>query len=166
MKLTDISRKTRFMAVVATLMLAAGEAQAQTATQNVIYAVNAINQVAVSGSPTLTVSTATAGSGPNSVTNSASTWAVTTNQTNRKLTASISSNMETGLTLSLTAAAPAGATSAGKKTLSTTATDLVTGISQVAQGGMALTFQLSATVTAGIIASSSRTVTYTIVAGP
>jgi hypothetical protein len=166
MNITGKSMASRIFAIVGVALAAAGAAQAQTATQNVTYAVNAINQIAVSGSPTLTVSTATAGSGPNAVTSSASTWAVTTNQTSRKLTASISSNMDTGLTLSLTAAAPAGATSAGKKALSTTAVDLVTGISQVAQGGMSLTFELAATLAAGVVASSSRTVTYTIVAGP
>src|SRR4051812_24696391 len=42
----------------------AGSAHAQTATQDVSYEVQAISQISFSGSPTLTISTATAGSAP------------------------------------------------------------------------------------------------------
>lgn len=157
----------KIIAVAGILVLAAAiSAQAQTATQSVTYSVSAINQISVTGTPSLTISTATAGTAPGAVTNSASSWAVTTNGTSKKLTASINTAMDTGVTLSLTAVAPSVGTSAGKKSLSTTSTDLVTGITGVAESGMGLTYELAATLAAGVVASSSKTVTFTLVTGP
>jgi hypothetical protein len=138
---------------------------AQTANQTVTYSVAAINQISVGAGPTLDITTATPGGAPTSVT-ATSTWSVTTNGANKKLTASINSAMDAGLTLSLTAAAPSGATSAGSKTLSTSTTDLVTGISGVAASNLTLTYELAATLAAGIVPSSTRTVTFTLVTGP
>lgn len=124
----------------------------------------AINQVAFSGSPSLVINTATAGSQPTSAT-AAATWAVTTNQTGAKITASIGSAMPAGLTLEVNRSAPAGATSAGAQALSTTAVDVVTGITKLAQGALAASYSLSATAAAGVVSSTSRTVTYTITGG-
>lgn len=145
-------------------LAAASGADAQTATQTVTFQVDAINQVAFSGSPSLVINTATAGVDPSAAT-AAATWAVTTNQTGAKLTASIGSAMPTGVTLSVDLAAPTGATSAGAQALSTTAVDLVTGITQIAQGSLGATYSLSATAAAGVVSSTSRTVTYTITGG-
>ena len=64
-----------------TTAVAPALASAQTATQTVTFAVNAINQISATGSPSLTVTTATAGSQPTDAIDAASTWAVTTNQT-------------------------------------------------------------------------------------
>lgn len=152
--------------IVATMALlsAAGVAQAQTAAQNVTFQVNAINQISVTGSPSLTINTATAGSAPTAATASA-TWAVTTNQTGAKITASINSNMPAGLTLSANLGAPAGATSAGATTLSSTSVDMVTGITKIAEGALSIGYSLSATAAAGVVSSASRTVTYTITGG-
>lgn len=157
-------RKSTFFAAAA-VALAATVAQAQTATQTVTFEVQAINQIAVNGTPSLTITTATAGSAPTSVTASGNTWAVTTNQTGAKITASIASAMPTGLTLSATLGAPSGATSAGLKALGTTAVDLVTGITKLNATGLTLSYQLDATAAAGVVASSTRVVTYTITGG-
>jgi hypothetical protein len=144
----------------------AGTAASQTATQTVTFQVTAINQIAISGTaPTLIVNTAVAGSAPTAATSSGITWAVTTNQSNAKVNASIPSNMPTGLTLWATLAAPGTATSAGAISLSTTATDLVTGITQLNASGLSLTYTLDATPAAGVVASSSRVVTFTIYGG-
>jgi hypothetical protein len=154
--------------ILATMALLAGAttASAQTATQNVSIQVNAINQIAVTGgAQSLTITTATAGSAPTDATASVS-WAVTTNQTNQKITASINSAMPANVTLSANLTAPAGATSAGSQVLGTSAVDVVTGISTLATGGLGLTYTLSATPAAGVVASTTRTVTYTITAGP
>src|SRR5687767_15812092 len=94
----------RILATMA-LLVSASVASAQTANQVVTFQVNAINQIAFSGSPSLLINTATAGSNPTSAT-AAATWAVTTNQTGAKITASIGSDMPTGLTLSVNLAAP------------------------------------------------------------
>ena len=151
--------------ILATLaLLAASTATAQTSTQTVNFQVDAINQIAFSGSPSLVINTATAGNNPTAATANA-TWAVTTNQTGAKITASIGSNMPSGLTLSVNLTAPAGGTSAGSQSLSTTAVDVVTGITQLAQSAIALQYSLSATPAAGVVSSTSRTVTYTITGG-
>lgn len=146
------------------LASAATIASAQTATQTVTFQVDAINQIAFSGSPSLVISTATAGSDPTSA-SATGTWAVTTNQTGAKITASIGSNMPSGLTLTVNVAAPSVGLSTGAQTLSTTAVDVVTGITKHAQSGMSLSYSLSATAAAGVVSSTSRTVTYTITGG-
>ena len=145
--------------------LVAHSASAQTATQTVTFQVNAVNQIAVTGAPTLIITTAVAGSPPTSATSAGNTWAVTTNQTGAKITASIPVAMPAGLTLSANLAAPAGGTSAGLLPIGTVAVDLVTGITKVFAAGLSLTYQLDATAAAGVVPSSTRVVTYTITGG-
>ena len=154
----------RILATMALLAGAVSAASAQTATQVVTFQVDAVNQIAFSGSPSLVINTATAGNNPQSATAGA-TWAVTTNQTGAKITASIGSNMPAGLTLSVNISAPAGGSSAGLQSLSTVAVDCVTSITKLAQSGISLTYQLDATAAAGTFTSSTRTVTYTITGG-
>jgi hypothetical protein len=154
----------RILITLALLAGASSAAVAQTATQVVTFQVDAVNQIAFSGSPSLVVNTATAGNQPAAAT-AAATWAVTSNQTGSKITASIGSNMPGGLTLSVNLAAPAGGASAGLQGLSTVAVDLVTGITKLAQSAIGVTYQLNATAAAGTFTSSTRTVTYTITGG-
>ena len=148
-----------------TMAVAPSLASAQTATQTVTFAVNAINQISATGSPSLTVTTATAGSQPTDATDGSSTWAVTTNQSNAKISASIPSPMPAGLTLSVNLVAPAAAASAGLTALGTVAVDLVTSITKVAQSAMTATYHLSATAAAGVVGSGTKVVTYTISGG-
>jgi hypothetical protein len=154
----------RILATMALLAGATSAASAQTANQTVTFQVDAINQIAFSGSPSLVINTATAGSNPTSAT-AAATWAVTTNQTGAKITASIGSNMPAGLTLSINLSAPAGGSSAGAQALSTTAVDLVTSITKLAQSAIGANYSLDATPAAGVVSSTTRTVTYTITGG-
>lgn len=136
-----------------------------TATQTVTFAVSAINELSVSGSPgALTVATATAGAAPNVVTDSTTSYAITTNEEGRKITGSIDTNMPSGVTLSITLAAPTGGSSAGKLALSTTSIDLVNGISTLNESGKTITYELAATSAAGVLSSATRTVTLTILA--
>ena len=155
---------TKKIVALALMIGASSAASAQTATQTVTFQVDAINQIAFSGSPSLVINTATAGSAPTAAT-AAATWAVTTNQSGAKITASIASNMPAGLTLSASLAAPTGGSSAGAQSLSTTAVDLVTGITKLAEGSLGVTYSLSATPAAGVVSSTTRTVTYTITGG-
>ena len=143
----------------------AGTAAAQTATQTVTFQVDAVNQVGLAGSPTMAITAAVAGNAPTTVTSSGHSWAVTTNQNTAKITASIGTVMPTGLTLSAQLAAPAGATSDGLVPLSTTAADVVTGITKLNASGLSLSYQLNATSSAGVISSTTRVVTYTITGG-
>jgi hypothetical protein len=152
------------MLVIAASPFAARDASAQTATQTVSYEVTAINEISVAGSPSLVISTATAGSAPTAATASG-TYAITTNETNRKVTAEIDANMPSGVNLSVVLAAPTGGTSAGAVTLSTTAQDVVTGVSNVNESGLSIGYTLGATVAAGVVPAANTTVTYTVTAG-
>jgi hypothetical protein len=154
----------RGVIVTAILGLCSRVAVAQSAPQTVQYQVNAINVIAFTGSPTLTISVATPGSAPDPVTSSAATWAVTTNQTGAKITAKVNVAMPAGLTLDVTLAPPTGGASTGVKTMTTTAQDMVTGITKLAEGGLAVTYTLTATSAAGVV-SGSATITYTITGG-
>ena len=156
----------RALAALATLLaLSTIPAGAQSTTQTLSFAISAINLIAFVGTPSVTVNTATPGSAPSSATNSTATWAVTTNQTGAKITASIPTAMPAGLTLSASLVAPSGALSAGFKALGVTPVDVVTGITKVAQSAMGVTYRLDATPAAGVVASASRVVTYTITGG-
>lgn len=155
----------RFNTVVALVVTAisASNAEAQTATQPVTFEVGFIDEVVVTGTPSLTINTASGGA-PAPAT-AAATWAITTNRTGAKVTGSLDAAMPSGVTLSINLAAPSGATSAGAVNLGTTAANLVTGLSQLTASGLGLTYTLNATLAAGKVASTSRTVTLTVTAG-
>jgi hypothetical protein len=156
---------TTRLATLGLLTVVAGTVGAQTATQVVTFQVDPVNQVGVSGAPVLHITTSVAGNAPASVTSSGSTLALTTNQTNAKITATLSAPMPAGVTLSASLAAPTGAASAGIKPLGTTAVDLVTAITHVNAGALTLIYQLDATPAAGVVTSGTRVVTYTITGG-
>jgi opacity protein-like surface antigen len=148
------------------VVAAAASASAQTATQTVTMQVDAINLISVAGTPSLTISAAVAGGAPTSVTSTGNTWAVTTNQSNAKITASIPLAMPTGVTLSANMGAPTAAgTSAGYLALGTSAVDLVTGITKLNESGLSLSYKLDATSAAGVLTSTTRVVTFTITGG-
>ena len=154
------------LAIVASAVPSRAAGAQTTATQTVTFAVNAINQVAFSGAPSLIITSATTGGALTSVTSAAGpTWAVTTNQSTAKITASIPTVMPTGLTLSANLTAPSGGTSLGLVALGTTAADVVTGITKVSASSLAVSYQLDATAAAGVVPSSTRVVTYTITGG-
>ena len=159
-----IKNARRTAVALALVVLGAASAQAQN-TQTVNFAVNAINQIAFTGTPTLTITTAVAGSAPTSVTDATASWAVTCNQTGAKISASLAANMAAGLTLSSSLTAPTGGASAGFLSLSTTAVDLVTGVTKIAQGALGVSYKLDATAAAGVVVGGSKVVTYTITGG-
>ncbi|MGQ9809956.1 MAG: hypothetical protein ACUVQ7_01260 [bacterium] len=132
-------------------------------TQTVTFQIDAINEISVSGNPgNLVINSATAGSQPNSATDNTTTYSITTNESGKKLTGKIDSAMPTNTTLQINLAAPTGGSSQGDVTLTTTDSDLVTSISQVAQSGLTITYTFSATVSAGTLSSTQRTVTLTL----
>lgn len=160
-----MNTKTLSIAALAlALTAAAGEASAQQ--QNVTFSIDPINQMSVSGNPgALTINAATAGSAPTSVSDASTTWGITTNQTGTKVTAAIDQAMPANVTLRVNLAAPTGATSAGAVALGTSGVDVVTGITKLSESGKVITYTLSATAAADVVANASRTVTYTVVAG-
>jgi hypothetical protein len=139
-------------------------AQGATTQQTVSFEVQAINEIKLSGSPSLTISTATAGNAPDAVTASAS-YAITSNEVNRKITVSLDEAMPSDVTLKINMDAPTNATSAGDVSLTTSAQNAVTGISTLNASGLGITYKLEATSAAGVVSSTSRTVTFTIAAG-
>lgn len=160
---TQIARRS---AAALTLMIVSMAGTAAAQTQVVNFQVQGINQVAFTSTPvTLTITTAVAGSDPTPVSDASSVWAVSTNQTNAKISASISTAMPAGVTLSVALASPVGATNAGTVALTAVSQDLVTNITKLKASAQSVTYTLGATVAAGVIASSTRTVTYTLTPG-
>lgn len=159
-------RKILFSVPAAILALTAftGDVSAQTATADATYEVKAINEVGVSGNPAALV-IATGTELTDGVTENSTTWSVTTNQTGAKITGAIDAAMAEGVTLEVNLAAPSVGTSAGDVALSTVAADLVTAITEVQESSLGVTYTLSALPTAGVVASTTRTVTYTITGG-
>ena len=146
------------------LSAVAQPAAAQIGTQLVTFEVTTINELAFSGSPSLVISSAIAGNAPTSASASGS-YAITTNETDRTITAELDVDMPAGLALFTTLAAPGAGTSAGPVALSTMAQVVVTGIEPVEASGLAVNYGLTATTSAGVVPSTSRTVTYTIISG-
>lgn len=150
------------------LALASSRSDAQTATQTVTFQVTGVNRIAVSGNPaTLAINTAEAGSDLGTASDASTTYSITTNQSNQKITGQITAGtIPTGVTLKAELAGSPG-TSSGAQTLSAaSAVDLVTAISQSKATGKTITYSLSATLAAAVMGSSSNvTVTYTVTAG-
>ncbi|MGH7637553.1 MAG: hypothetical protein ACREOK_07865 [Gemmatimonadaceae bacterium] len=151
---------------IAFAVLAFASLEAQTATQVVRFQVTAINQIGVTGAPApMVINSATAGSAPSSVTASGGSYAITTNEANKKITASLDAALPNGVRLEVSLAAPEGASSAGDVQLSTAGADLVTGISSLAASALPITYRLSADETVHMPVPATRTVTFTIVSG-
>ena len=138
---------------------------ADNTSQSVTYQVSAINEISVSGNPSaLIVNTATPGSQPTAATDNSTTYAITTNISSKKITGALNSAMPSNTTLKVTLVAPTGG-SASQVTLTASAQDLVTGISTLAESGKSITYEFSATASAGVVASASKTVTLTVADG-
>ena len=124
-------------------------------------------QLSVSGSPAqMTVSAATAGSAPAAVTNTSTTYSLSSSPPSGHyaITASINTSMPAGVTLTVALAASRGV-SAGPVTLGTTAQSVVTGITK-RMFGQSITYTLAATPAAGVVPLQSRTVTFTRISTP
>jgi hypothetical protein len=146
-------------------------AASDTATQTVTITVEEIAQLGVSGDPgtlTLANATTTPGSLPTAATDATTSLSWTSNvaATTRKITAAIDSDYTAGVVLKATLAEPAGTngTTGGQQTLGTTATDMLTGITNENCTGATITFEASLSAMVAPIASESRTLTWTLTA--
>jgi hypothetical protein len=118
-----------------------------------------------SGNPgLLRISTAVAGSQPVAVTNATTTYTVVTPAPNRtyKITAQLNANMPTGTTLTATFAQVPQSISAGAIPLDVTPRNVVTSINKNTNNTASITYSFTATTAAGVIPSTSRTVTLTV----
>jgi hypothetical protein len=147
------ARAIRRAALLVGLAVWSGEARAQF--------------LSVSGSPsTMKVSAAIAGAGLTPVSDASTKYTIIElGGGHHEITAQINSPMPAGVTLTVDLAAPSGATSAGPVVLGVAAHAAVTNISTTISSN-AITYKLSATPAAGVVAAQSRTVTFTIVATP
>ncbi len=157
------SLKTLVMAVVLFVGFAT-VAHAQTANQAVTIVVSPINVMSVSsGTVSMTINSATAGSNPDNASDAATSYAVTTNGTLKKITAALGTAYAGGISLALSLTAPTGGTSAGSVTLTTVAQDLVTGFANLAESGKGISYTASATAAAATNgAGEAQTVTLTL----
>ena len=126
------------------------------------------DKLSVSASPaTMTITTVpAAGQQPTPVSDASTTYRVTAMNGPRKITASLNAPMPAGVTLTATFSASAGATSSGPVNLDLSTRDLVININNAFKDLQTITYQLSATVAAGVIPLQSRTVTLTLVTYP
>jgi hypothetical protein len=132
-------------------------------TQTVTFSVQGIDELSVAGNPGhMLVNSASAGQEPDAVQDSSTTYGISTNGSNRKITGELDSAMPAGTALQVNLSAPSGASSQGNSTLSPAPVDLVTGISSVSQDNLTITYTFSALVQAGVLGSGSRTVTLTL----
>ena len=123
--------------------------------------------ISVSGNPAaMKVTTAVAGLAPTAVSNAATTYSYVQPSGTRHITAHINSAMPAGLMLTVTLAALPSSTSAGAVVLTTVSQTVVSSIVGAVNATRSITYQFSATAAAGVVASQTRTVTFTITAGP
>jgi hypothetical protein len=158
--------ETTLLTLTITLAASGAVSAGASASQRVTYEVKAIDQIALTGAPpALTIDTATAGAAPAAVTADGGSYAITTNGSDRKITAALATAMPPGVTLSMVMDAPATGTSVGWQALGPTPTEMVTGIARVAETGLAVRYRLTATVDAGILSARTETVTVTLADG-
>ena len=147
-------------------LLLVQSASAQTATQALSLSVSKVYRIAITGGTvTLAINTGAAGTDAlTAVSNATSTYAITQNNSAAtKITANLDAAMPKGhLTIAL--AAGTGATSAGTVDISDgTARNVVTAIPMGATTGNAITYSFSANASEGLLTSTSKTVTLTVV---
>jgi len=138
-----------------------GEGKAgNTATQTIRFQILGVNEIAVSGSPALLI--AEKGNRLKSEASDCSTtYSITTNLSNQKITGKIDAPMPAGVTLTVNMVPPNGAAGAGEVVLSNADTDLVTGIYRNGARNLPITYRLSANPQSEI-QSAQRTITFTI----
>lgn len=133
-----------------------------TASHNVTIVVPTVNLISVSGDVTITVG-APAGAGSDFTDGTASgSYSVTTNESGQKITAQLSADYASGITLSASLSSIGGGTAAASTPLSTVAADLLTGMNAVSDTGT-ISYVASATAAAAANgAGETRAVTYTL----
>lgn len=119
--------------------------------------------ISVSGNPpSLVIASAIAGGGPIPVSNASTTYSIQSGTSGQRILAVLDSPLPAGVTLEVQLAAPAGAQSAGRVSLSIVAQVAVQNIPLGEFAGLSITYYLSAPTSAGVVPLEGRTVTFTI----
>jgi hypothetical protein len=124
------------------------------------------DDITVSGNPgPLIISSATAGSALAPVSDATTTYHIITTTGSTKITGHLTVAMPANTALKVHLTAPSSATSLGVVTLAVTAMNLVRDIANLTNvSGLGISYEFDATVSAGVIASASHTVVFTIAA--
>ena len=139
-----------------------------TAIQSVNLTVSTVYKISTSGNPSaLTVTTGTAGTDAlTSVSDNSTTYSITQNFGNTvKITANLDAVLQAGYTLNINLASTKG-TSAGtiniSNATSASALSVVTGINRGADAAKTISYTFAALASAGMLTSTTRTVTLTL----
>lgn len=132
-----------------------------TTTQNINITVSTINEISISDNEVdLLVNAPSSGSTLDKVSDSSTTIAYSTNETDQKITAQLDEAMPPGLTLMVEVTSTAG-NSVGQVMLEDTSKDVINGLSNVSESGETVTYTLIPDMYAEPL-TKSFTVTYTI----
>lgn len=136
-----------------------------TTSQGLVVAVSEIYTISVSNSSvSLNLVVPAAGSDFSPAVDSSTAYNLSVNSSQiRKITAGLNQALPSGMSLSLNLAAPSGATNQGSVLLSTSAQDLVRGISHIASSNLNITYTLNCLVGESVVGSGSVVVTITLV---
>ncbi len=165
MKLMALVIMASFIIGISATAQAAGSA-----TQSFSYQVNEVSEITVSTNPgNLVINTAVAGSDPTGVSDSSTSYAITANGTNKKITGQITTGgaLPTGVTLTANLLATGFGTGGADVDISDAAVhNLVTGITKAkasqGSGNTTITYKLNATTAAGTVGPTAIVVTLTI----
>jgi len=146
------------MVILALFAATAPVVAAQSATQVVRFRVLPQQQSVVQHMPAAMAPRGAAGA------EATGSYGFASNDSNRKITASLDQAMPNGASLAVAMTAPAGARSAGESTLGTEAVDVVTAIPASQSSGLPVRYIVRAP--AGLQAAEQRMVTYTVTAAP
>ena len=151
------------VALVALASMGPVMAHAQTATQSIRMEIRPISQLAVRGTTTFVIPARQ--SGPEAVVTASASYAITTNEDNRRITVALDEAMPAGVTLRMRMDAPQGAQAAEEVTLTTAPQTAVTHISRLNAANLGIGFSLTTGSGAIIPAATARTVHVTLVSG-
>lgn len=156
-------QRTRHLILAASLI---GPAPlfAQTATQRVEIGVRAINAIEIHGISVLSIPAQRVGATP-VITRAAATYAITTNELDRRIAVSIDAPMPEGTMLTMKMGAPAGGASVEAVELQPAPQVAVTGISRLNQKGLPIEYSLIVAPGAVVKATTTRTVSITLISG-
>jgi hypothetical protein len=145
------------------LALATPDGRAQTATQQVRIEIKPINKLAVAGTTNFVIPART--TGPSTVAVASASYAVTTNEDNRRIIVALDQPMPEGVTLTMEMDAPAGAVANAPVVLSTSAQTAVKRISRLAASNLNIHYSLTTSDRAVVPDTTVRTVKVTLVSG-
>jgi hypothetical protein len=143
--------------------LVASPALAQSATQLITLEIRPISRLAVSGTTAFTLPATR--SAKASVLTASATYAVTTNEENRRIMVALDGELPKGVSLRMRMAAPAGAHANEEVTLTTEPKPAVVGISRFNGNALGIEYSLITAEGAVISANTTRTVKVTLVTG-